>query len=149
MWSSTEGVAAVDAIAPVRAALALIDGRLDERIRLEEIAHAAGMSPYYFARLFKRSIGLAPHQYVIRRRLERARQLLDTTRLPIAEVALAVGCASQSHFSALFHKTTGVTPLAYRLRREAGQVFDIRTLKCIARVVGRVPAGARRTRRTS
>lgn len=110
----------------VQKALALIDGRLDECVRLQEIAHAAGMSPYYFARLFKRSTGLAPHQYVIRRRLERAKQLLQNTRLPIAEVALAVGCANQSHFSALFHKATGVTPLAYRLRREAGQVFDIR-----------------------
>ena len=118
--------AAITAPRKVQRALALIDRRLDERISLQQMAHVAGTSPHCFARLFKRSIGVAPHQYVIRRRLERAKELLEETPLSIAEVALAVGCANQSHFSALFHKATGVTPLGYRLRREQGKfsIYD-------------------------
>lgn len=75
------------------------------------------MSPYHFVRMFKRWVGLAPHQYVIRRRLERGKELLKGTDLPIAEIALAVGCANQSHFSALFRRATGMTPMSYRQRK--------------------------------
>jgi AraC family transcriptional regulator len=75
------------------------------------------LSPYHFVRVFKRWIGLAPHQYVMRRRLERGKELLEDTDLPIAEIALAVGCANQSHFSALFRRVTGMTPMTYRQRK--------------------------------
>ena len=107
-------------------ALAYIDAHLGERMTLLDIAESLDSSAYHFARAFKRSVGIAPHQYVMRRRLDRARELLQNTGLPIAEVALAVGCANQSHFSAQFHKATGVTPLSYRQSRIRQQVFDIR-----------------------
>lgn len=98
----------------VRQALAFIDRNLGDRLTLPQLAGVLAISPYHFAHVFKRAIGVAPHQYVIHRRIDRAKHLLDTTDLPIADIALAVGCANQSHFSALFHRVIGVTPQAYR-----------------------------------
>jgi len=88
---------------------------LDERLTLPLIAGLVRMSPFHLAHIFKEAMGVPPHQYVIQRRVERAKQLLAATDLPIAEIALAVGCASQSHFSALFHRAAGITPQSYRL----------------------------------
>ncbi len=104
----------------VRDVIDFIDRNLGERLMLVDMAEALELNPYHFAHVFKQATGFAPHQYVIRRRLARARQLLGTTTLPIAEVALAVGCANQSHFSALFHRMTGMTPLTYRIRNRSG-----------------------------
>ena len=98
-------------------ALAVIDAHLGERLTLPAIAGLLDTSPFHFAHAFKQGTGVAPHQYVIRRRIERAKELLAATDLPLAEIALAVGCASQSHFSALFHRVTGLTPQTYRAAR--------------------------------
>jgi AraC-like DNA-binding protein len=100
----------------VQEVLAFIDQHLGERLTLPDMAQVLAINSYHFAHVFKQATGLAPHQYIIRRRLARAKQLLADTELPIAEVALAVGCANQSHFSAQFHRATGMTPLNYRLR---------------------------------
>jgi len=101
-------------------ALAFIDSHLgDEHLTLPDIAEALGVSPHHFAHVFRQAVGVAPHQYVIRRRVERARELLDTTDLTIVEIALSVGCAHQSHFSALFHRATGLTPHSYRAGQRA------------------------------
>jgi AraC-like DNA-binding protein len=97
-------------------ALEFIDAHLGERLTLLKIADEAQLSPYHFAHVFKRFTGIAPHQYVMQRRLERAKQLLAGTDLAIAEIAAELGYASQSHFSEAFHHATGVTPLTYRLR---------------------------------
>jgi AraC family transcriptional regulator len=98
----------------VQQSLIFIERNLSERLSLPEIARAHDLSPYHFVRVFKRWVGLAPHQYVMRRRLERGKELLEDTDLPIAEIALTVGCANQSHFSALFRRVTGMTPMTYR-----------------------------------
>jgi AraC-like DNA-binding protein len=100
----------------VQEVLAFIDQNLGERLTLPDMAQVLAINSYHFAHVFKQATGLAPHQYLIRRRLARAKQLLAGTALPIAEVALAVGCANQSHFSALFRRAAGMTPLNYRLR---------------------------------
>ena len=101
-------------------ALAFIDTHLgDDDLTLAHIAEALGISPHHFAHVFRTAVGVAPHQYVIRRRVERAKELLDTTDLPIVEVALSVGCANQSHFSGLFHRVTGLTPHSYRAAQQA------------------------------
>ncbi|MEK6302457.1 MAG: AraC family transcriptional regulator [Acidobacteriota bacterium] len=81
---------------------------------LEEIASAAYLSEYHFARLFKEIIGVTPHVYLANLRLERARKLLAETELPISEVASMVGYHSQSHFTKIFKSITGTTPGAYR-----------------------------------
>ncbi|MDZ8222503.1 helix-turn-helix transcriptional regulator [Nostoc sp. ChiVER01] len=59
-------------------------------------------------------MGLSPHQYVIQCRIEQAKFLLTSTQLPIIEIALQVGCSSQSNFTTLFRKHIGITPKAYR-----------------------------------
>jgi AraC family transcriptional regulator len=103
----------------IRHALAFIDSHLGDDLTLQHIAEALCVSPHHFAHVFRQAVGVAPHQYVIRRRVERAKELLDTTDLPIVEIALSVGCANQSHFSALFHRATGLTPHSYRAARQA------------------------------
>jgi AraC family transcriptional regulator len=88
-------------------------------LSLTELARVAGVSPFHFAREFKRATGAAPHQYLIRVRVERAKALLAEGRLPLAEISLRAGFSSQSHFTRLFHRLTGETPKSYRemLRR--------------------------------
>ncbi len=93
-----------------------INDNLSQKLTLEEIAGAACMSPYHFARSFKAATGLSPHQYVIQRRVERAKTLLADSDLTIAEVAQAVGFANQSHLAFHVRRLLGVSPKA--LRRE-------------------------------
>ncbi len=95
-------------------ALDYINTYLGEDLSLEAIASTVGMSQYYFARLFKQSMGIAPYQYVIQQRVERAKQLLQQRQLSIAEIALRCGFASQSHLNKHFRQLTGMTPRAYR-----------------------------------
>jgi AraC family transcriptional regulator len=101
----------------LRRAIEFINDSLDRNITLAEIGTQVEMSPYHFARLFKRSTGIAPHQYVLDRRIERAKTLLSETTLPLAEIAYRLGFASQSHFTALFRRFTSTTPKAYRKNR--------------------------------
>ena len=83
---------------------------------LEQMAAVASLSPYHFARQFKASTGLAPHQYLISRRIERAQHLLRAhDELGLAEVALRVGFADQSKFSFHFKRIVGVTPGQFRI----------------------------------
>ena len=91
-----------------------INDNLSQKLTLTEIAGAAHLSPYYLARLFKAAIGLSPHQYVIRRRVERAKTLLVGTDLPIVDVAGAVGFANQSHLAFHLRRLLGVSPKALR-----------------------------------
>ena len=100
-------------------ALVFIESHLDDDLTLPHLAETLGVSPHHFAHVFRRAVGVAPHKYVIRRRVERAKELLDTTDLPIVEIALSVGCANQSHFSAMFHRFTGLTPHSYRTAQQA------------------------------
>lgn len=82
---------------------------------LEEMAKVVNLSPYYFARQFKAATGLAPYQFVITRRIERAQQLLRTNGgLGLAEVAFRSGFANQSHFCFHFKRIAGVTPRRFR-----------------------------------
>lgn len=83
-------------------------------LTLEELAGIAHMSPYHFSRLFKRSTGLSPHQYVVRKRVERAKELLTNTDLSLHEVALSVGFADQSHLSRYTKRLLGVSPKSLR-----------------------------------
>ncbi|HEX7026586.1 MAG TPA: AraC family transcriptional regulator [Gammaproteobacteria bacterium] len=91
-----------------------VDIHLDREISLNELAGLAGMSGYHFLRMFKRSTGLTPLQYMIRRRMETAKELLTRTKLSITEVALEAGYENTSHFINLFKRYTGVTPAVFR-----------------------------------
>lgn len=91
-------------------AIDYIHANLDRNLSLDELACVAHLSPYYFARSFKQSTGIAPHQYHISCRIDRAKQLLRARELTIAAVALAVGFASQGHLNYHFKRRVGITP---------------------------------------
>jgi len=98
-----------------------IMANLEGRQTLAEMAKVVNLSPYHFARQFKAATGLAPYQFVIVRRIERAQQLLRTIgRLGLAEVALRSGFANQSHFCLHFKRIVGVTPRQF-LQKTNGQ----------------------------
>ena len=98
----------------LRQVIDYINDNLAENLSLEQIARVVNLGVYQFARLFKQTTGQSPHQYVISRRIERAKILLRETQLPIADIAYRVGFANQGHFSTQFRRRTGVTPKAYR-----------------------------------
>ena len=99
----------------LRTVVAYIEEHLDAGLTLEQMAAAARLSVYHFARQFKAATGLPPHQYVIMRRVERARQLLQAgTDLSLAEVAAHAGFSDQSQFTHHFKRLVGVTPGQFR-----------------------------------
>ena len=92
-----------------------VGDNLAGNLSLAEISRSVNISPYHFSRLFKESTGLSPHQYVIRQRVEKSKELLMTTGLPLHEVAVAAGFADQSHMGRHLKRILGVSPT--RLRR--------------------------------
>jgi AraC-like DNA-binding protein len=92
----------------------LIDARYAEPLDVAQVARAAHASPAHFSRGFKAAFGETPHQYLLTRRIERAKHLLRTTSMPVTEVSLEVGCRSLGSFSAAFKRIVGVTPTDYR-----------------------------------
>ena len=100
----------------LRAVVEYIEEHLDAGPTLEQMAAVARLSPYHFARQFKAATGLPPHQYVIARRVERAKQLLQADGdLSLAEVAAHAGFSDQSQFSHHFKRLVGVTPGQFRM----------------------------------
>lgn len=89
-----------------------INDYLERDLSLSDLAALVQMSPFHFARLFKKSSGFAPHQFVIRCRVERAKELLLQGKLGIADIATEVGFANQSHLTRHFKRIVGVTPSA-------------------------------------
>lgn len=93
---------------------AYIDTHLHQNLKLLELAAIAQISPAYFARLFKQSEGITPHQYIVKRRIERAQSLLHHSELPLAEIAVRVGFCDQSHLTRSFKRWVGMTPTQFR-----------------------------------
>ena len=91
-----------------------IHAHLDRSIKLTDIAKLLGISQYHFCRQFKLSTGIAPYRYVIAQRLDKAKQLIKQSKLPLANIALECGFSSQSQMTQHFRKCVGVTPKAYR-----------------------------------
>lgn len=87
-----------------------IHQNFDQKLSLAEIAAKVNLSPYYFARLFKQSTGLPPHQYQLQCRIDRAQELLSSGKFAIAEIAQMVGFSSQGHLNYHFKRLVGVTP---------------------------------------
>lgn len=107
-----------DRLAPwqVRRALDFMTAHLDGDPTVAELARECGLSPAYFARAFRRTTDTTPHQWLIRRRVERARELLLAGDLPLADIAATCGFVDQSHFSRLFARIEGETPGRWRRR---------------------------------
>ncbi len=104
----------------LRRAIEFMHDNCGRELALAEIAEAAYLSEFHFARLFKKITGATPHGFLAGLRIERARHLLAESDLPITEVGASVGYASQSHFTKVFREATGMTPHAFR--RAAGMI---------------------------
>ncbi|RZS46685.1 helix-turn-helix domain-containing protein [Sphaerotilus mobilis] len=91
-----------------------IHDHLGDDLSIVALAREVDLSPHHFAQCFKASMGMTPHRYVLQQRLARARTLLKTTSMPIAEMALALGFSSQSHFTQVFRAHGGITPAVAR-----------------------------------
>jgi AraC-like DNA-binding protein len=100
--------------ATLRRVEAYMDASLVDSAGIADLAALCGMRDYEFTRAFKAATGMPPHRYGIERRLERAKQLLANSGDPLAEIAYAVGFASQSHMTDVFRVKLGVTPGRYR-----------------------------------
>jgi AraC family transcriptional regulator len=98
----------------MRRVIDYIEENLDGDLSLEAMAAQVEISPLYLARAFKAAIGQSPHRYVLARRIERAKELLRNTDLPVVDVALSSGFSSQSHLSHWFLRFVGVSPAVYR-----------------------------------
>lgn len=115
---------AMDRRRAVRVAM-WIDDRSCEPIDLESAAAEAGLSAFHFLRVFSRSIGVTPHQYLVRSRLRRAARLLADEERPITRIALDVGFGDVSNFVRTFHRAAGVSPGAFRkLARGRDKIFQ-------------------------
>jgi AraC family transcriptional regulator len=90
-----------------------IDDNLERHVGLSDLARLAGLSRWYFLRVFQETVGTSPHDYVTRRRIDRARDLLRTTSRSVMEIAGDVGM-THSHFSRVFSRRIGVTPTEFR-----------------------------------
>ncbi|RRA47672.1 helix-turn-helix domain-containing protein [Acidipila sp. EB88] len=99
----------------VKASLELMTENLHKDLHLSEIAAITGLSPFHFARLFKGATGLTPYRYLLDQRIRRAKELLQSGALPVAEVAAQVGFYNHSHFSRAFRLKEGMSPKAWRL----------------------------------
>ena len=99
----------------------LVYGRVDQEISLREMASAAGLSTNYFNQMFRRSTGLAAHQFVLNARVEHAKDLLKSPKLRVIDVAISCGFQTSQHFARVFRANCAVTPTEYR------RSFGIRT----------------------
>ena len=94
-----------------------VEEHLDAALHLSQLAELAGASVRQFGRAFKQSTNLTPHQFVLLRRIERAKTLLAESRMAVGEIAVACGFASQSRFTSAFRRITRTTPTEYRSAR--------------------------------
>lgn len=94
----------------------LIDTQFAQPLDLDELARTASFSRYHFLRAFRVAFHATPHEYLTRKRVERARELLAESELTVTEICFEVGFESLGSFSALFHKIVGWSPSIYRAR---------------------------------
>jgi AraC-like DNA-binding protein len=91
-----------------------IEAHLNDSMELAELSAIAGLSVFHFARQFKQTTGVTPHFYLVRRRVERAKELLTRTELSLSDIAFAAGFADQSHLTRHFRQLAGITPGQFR-----------------------------------
>jgi AraC family transcriptional regulator len=91
-----------------------VDTHLSDKLELEILAGVAGLNVFHFARAFKQSTGETPHQFVVRRRIDRAKEFLHHPQATVLEASVRTGFVDQSHFSKVFRRVVGVAPSDYR-----------------------------------
>jgi len=104
--------------AKLRRVTEYIQEKLDQDISATQLADTAGLSPAHFSQMFHRSTGYAPHQFVLRARIERAKQMLRTTEVQVIDIAISCGFQTPQHFARVFQRFCDATPTVYR--REFG-----------------------------
>lgn len=97
-----------------RRVLEYIESNLSRQLTLSKLSEIADLSVHHFARMFKRTVGVAPYRYVLERRLERAKMMLRSAKTSLVDVSLSTGFDSQSHFTSTFHRMVGATPNEFR-----------------------------------
>jgi AraC-like DNA-binding protein len=110
----TDSLTDIDTLRRLGRAREFIDHCYDHRLSLEQISEKACFSPYHFLRLFRQAFNKTPHQYLIERRLEKAKELLRSDELRVTDVCFEVGFQSLGSFSSLFHKAVGHAPVTFR-----------------------------------
>ena len=100
--------------ASVRRVTELVDAKIEDGATLNEMAEAAGLSTGYFSQMFRKSTGETPHQFVLRQRIERAKQMLRAPEGRVLDVAVACGFKTQQHFARVFRRMCGASPTEYR-----------------------------------
>ncbi|KKK39763.1 chemotaxis protein CheY [Mesobacillus campisalis] len=98
----------------IRTAMAYIDQHLNDELTLKDVAAQVHLNPSYFSVLFKEQVELNFSEYVTRRRIQRAKELIVSTRMPISEIAEEVGYKTSKYFIKIFKEIEGMTPSAYR-----------------------------------
>ena len=92
----------------------LVDAKMEDDLSLDEMAQSVGLSTAHFARMFRKSTGETPHQFVLRQRIDRAKAMLRTPDVRVLDVAVACGFKTQQHFAQVFRDACGTTPTVYR-----------------------------------
>lgn len=106
----------------LKRAIDYVEARLAEPVRLAGVASATGLTRMHFAAQFRAATGLRPHEYLLRRRIERAQEMLVGTRMSVVDVALSVGFQTQSHFTSVFKRFVGQPPCAWRQSHGGGAI---------------------------
>jgi AraC family transcriptional regulator len=101
----------------LKRAIDYFEAQLGKPVRLADVASSAGLTRMHFAAQFRAATGLRPHEYLLRRRIERAQEMLAGTRMPLVDIALSVGFQTQSHFISVFKRYAGQPPRAWRESR--------------------------------
>lgn len=104
-----------------RALTAYVDDNLSREVTLAGMADAVGLSPWHFIRVFKAAVGVTPYAWVVARRVDCVKQMLERGDASLARIAVACGFATQSHMTEVFRRTTGTTPGRWRRRLPSGQ----------------------------
>jgi AraC family transcriptional regulator len=92
----------------------LVHAEMEGDLSLEELADAAGLSIAHFSEMFRQSTGQSPHQFVLHRRVERAKEMLRAAEMRVLDVAVACGFKTQQHFARVFRQLCGASPTEYR-----------------------------------
>lgn len=101
----------------MRRAQDMLHARLASQLTIADVARECRLTPSHFARAFRRSLGVAPHRYLTNIRVARSKELMTTTELPLADIALLSGFGDQSYFTRIFTRTVGTSPGAWRRTR--------------------------------
>ena len=91
-----------------------VQAKMEDEVTLIEIAQGVELSPAHFSRMFRKSTGESPHQFVLRQRVERAKEILREAEIRVLDVVVACGFKTQQHFARVFRRVCGASPTGYR-----------------------------------